>query len=635
MNSNSSTKPTNLAYYNDKDNTNVRTDNLTARHLHSLNLHHNVFKPELQCARETDDVHNKRILGDSIVKPALFCDPYDISKSNNVSYGKPITPYNQLDLYEKDVDNILYGNKKQTNRMLNVSKDSYNNKYDDQPETEFKLGQVTKLNEFNINKLRDNNIAKDIINTQQYEYSIYITSADRDIQKYPNPFSYQVKFNPISNTNDAYIPIRFDNIKRIKLYTCILPRRFHMAQKNYSLYIDDSETIINNILTTLPNNHLYLYYNKSYISFTLSNNSAITYNVFYYDVWNINVSPNDNFKIITDEIFITPASFNNSPTYVKLPNINIKRELYNYFANNTTTNINITSVEPTILHNNLFATIDNLTINEITISYIENQINYQLIYKKYTNSVSQQFVNYVITFDNNPNNITNNIISTFDNAVISFYSGYITNFNGRQFTLSSINQIISYQYKFCPAAKGFTDLIDECFVISLDQNKNILTSDNLPLLSYYKIDNDTLDAFPYLFFNVKEMEDIYDYSTNNKIRNTSSILYPDYVNSDYLYINTNLNETIYKISKLAVLNNLSINFQDYEGNQLTTYDFFDLDSFTPGDCICKTNSKTGDHTRNYLCSHSYFRHPLYEKFQNRLIFKISRVEIEQAIEPFT
>ena len=96
-----------------------------------------------------------------------------------------------------------------------------------------------------------------------------------------------------------------------------------------------------------------------------------------------------------------------------------------------------------------------------------------------------------------------------------------------------------------------------------------------------------------------------------------------------------INETIYKLSKLANLNKLTINFEDYEGNQLTTYNFFDLDTSTPSDCICKTNKNSGIHERNYLCSHSYFRHPLYEKFQNRIVFKINRVEIEHAIEPYT
>lgn len=88
----------------------------------------------------------------------------------------------------------------------------------------------------NDNQLLHNNINKNVINEEIREYSIIIDSKDRNYQVYPDPFSYEVKFNPLPKTrelvNGKYVsfeepnPIINDNIKNvryIKLQEIILP----------------------------------------------------------------------------------------------------------------------------------------------------------------------------------------------------------------------------------------------------------------------------------------------------------------------------------------------------------------------------------------------------------------------------
>lgn len=88
----------------------------------------------------------------------------------------------------------------------------------------------------NKNDILHNNLKKIILNEEIREYSVMIDSKDRNYQVYPDPFTYDVKFNPLptkkekmNGKNVIYeesAPIINDslsNVRYIKLETIILP----------------------------------------------------------------------------------------------------------------------------------------------------------------------------------------------------------------------------------------------------------------------------------------------------------------------------------------------------------------------------------------------------------------------------
>jgi hypothetical protein len=80
--------------------------------------------------------------------------------------------------------------------------------------------------------LVQNNISKNTYAETLQEYTIIVDSADRDINKYPNPFSYRVFFNPVSGSKDASISRKFNYVKYIKLDTGILPTKYYYIKQD-------------------------------------------------------------------------------------------------------------------------------------------------------------------------------------------------------------------------------------------------------------------------------------------------------------------------------------------------------------------------------------------------------------------
>lgn len=97
-------------------------------------------------------------------------------------------------------------------------------------------GIFSNHNFVNRNDILHNNLNSVLLNEEIREYSVMIDSKDRNYQVYPDPFSYEVKFNPIPKSkekinNKIYIhehpaPVindSFINVKYIKLETVFLP----------------------------------------------------------------------------------------------------------------------------------------------------------------------------------------------------------------------------------------------------------------------------------------------------------------------------------------------------------------------------------------------------------------------------
>jgi len=87
----------------------------------------------------------------------------------------------------------------------------------------------------NRNEFMHNDLRNIIMNEEIREYSVMIDSKDRNYQVYPNPFCYEVKFNPIISKEyvngkvvkyeepNPIINDSFKNVRYIKLEEAILP----------------------------------------------------------------------------------------------------------------------------------------------------------------------------------------------------------------------------------------------------------------------------------------------------------------------------------------------------------------------------------------------------------------------------
>lgn len=128
-------------------------------------------------------------------------------------------------------------------------------------------------NFINKNELLYNNLNNILLNEEIREYSVMIDSKDRNYQIYPDPFNYEVKFNPlpkiIEKINGKKIiyeeanPIindTFVNVRYIKLESVILPFFYKIKTecktneddeivKNYK--IDTHKALTENLYTVL------------------------------------------------------------------------------------------------------------------------------------------------------------------------------------------------------------------------------------------------------------------------------------------------------------------------------------------------------------------------------------------------
>lgn len=153
-------------------------------------------------------------------------------------------------------------------------------------------------------------IGKNVTNSNKLfyrEYTLFINSIDRDITRYPSPFTFHVSLNPIPSDVNASIPKQFKNVKNLRLSAAILPDRYITIANTVTTLIDET-IIVNESLFSIPvwgnknysvlNDNsispyviIWAFSDESYIvSFTLSNSSSV-YNIDYL-FYNYNKSRN-------------------------------------------------------------------------------------------------------------------------------------------------------------------------------------------------------------------------------------------------------------------------------------------------------------------------------------------------------
>jgi hypothetical protein len=195
-------------------------------------------------------------------------------------------------------------------------------------------------------------------------------------------------------------------------------------------------------------------------------------------------------------------------------------------------------------------------------------------------------------------------------------------FNTVNYTMIDDYIIDNVRYIKYGVTRPLPELIDKVYELQYNINTSLFT------LYEFQLINLSLEDEKFLLLNIDEIKDVNDMATNIEASNAFSILFPDYVNGDCVYTNTQGVDKIYRFSQLGNIKSLTVNILDNEGKDFNTQSykmFTDTYIKTNKKCICKVNSN-GEIIRDYGCSCSYMRHPYYKKFQNTLLFKVGVIE---------
>lgn len=83
---------------------------------------------------------------------------------------------------------------------------------------------INPMNYTNRDELLHNNVGPMVLNEHITEYKLKIDSLDRDVDAFPNPFDFRVRFDDRADTGGPHILKRFRNIKYVKLVSVVLPQ---------------------------------------------------------------------------------------------------------------------------------------------------------------------------------------------------------------------------------------------------------------------------------------------------------------------------------------------------------------------------------------------------------------------------
>jgi hypothetical protein len=177
--------------------------------------------------------------------------------------------------------------------------------------------------------------------------------------------------------------------------------------------------------------------------------------------------------------------------------------------------------------------------------------------------------------------------------------------------------------------KTYPELIDTTYEVKYDLSLSAVSSAYKFTLNTESLENDK-----FILLKIDEYQDVNEMATNLEVSRSFSMMFPDFVNGDYFYTDTHYVDKIFRFSSLGNIKNFTIKLQDSKGNQLTPCPSSFIDSHVPvNNDIKDTRDANGVVIRDYRAKTNYIRHPLFEKFQNILMFKIGVVEndIDRAI----
>jgi len=176
--------------------------------------------------------------------------------------------------------------------------------------------------------------------------------------------------------------------------------------------------------------------------------------------------------------------------------------------------------------------------------------------------------------------------------------------------------------------KTYPEVIDTTYEVKFDASNAVVSAYK------YTLNTETLESDKFLLLKIDEYQDVNEMATNQEVSKSFSILFPDFVNGDFLYTDTHYVDKVFRFSSLGNVKNFTISIQDSKGNQLVPCPSDFIDShISVNSNIKDTRDINGNLVRDYRAKTNYIRHPLYEKLQNILMFKIGVVEndIDRAI----
>lgn len=499
-------------------------------------------------------------------------DPYVPLRGSNLNApgsNNPKFQYNSIDLLQDGINELFKTIDEETITKINTKvAKTHNNELEEEYNND--NNRSLPFKRINDHSHRPDFLDNNVKGVQESinEYIINISSVDRDCEIYPNPFNYSVFFNAVASNTGSGKNSFKNNNAQIS-----------KAFKNIKY--------INLKSVTVPRKYFII--NKKINLFTTLGNDTEFINLFLNTPINNPVMTYQKFRGI-----ITFGTF----TY------------YFYYYKQTIGQ-----------NNNYFLCTYDIYFDKNYKQKIDIQIGTstnEVIIKNFFTTPLEPIVGYTVKNDTIDINDDNDNHNHDNNADLEFASEWIL-------VDKSTDKI-----KFCKKNSNFNKIINQTFEIRLTQNNTIDS------IMYYILLDSSLEDDRYILLNINEIDTNYEYATDQEIENSFSILFPDYVNGDYYYLDSAHHEKVYDHGNLGNISRMTIKFKNSSGKELKSFynkELIDFDIKTPKDrCICKYDETTGEHIRNYQCSHSYLRHQGYEKLQNTLLFKLGIVEGSQDIQ---
>jgi hypothetical protein len=393
----------------------------------------------------------------------------------------------------------------------------------------------------------------DFKETDLQTFTLKINSKDRNINREPNPFNFEIAFNQYRDLNyGAIIPSEFQRIKRITLSQICIPR---FIPRNYAGEPVTGITPVYNDKNSIS---------LSYYPGININNTVIN----FYDISNNSnkIEVLELVDLINKRLYLVALQYNNP--YYTSTYINIKAELFSY--------LNI---------NNIIYPITNITGNIITLGNTDNNpiplnTNNRLI-------IADYYKNCVMVDTNGTRiGITNTFIQISRANILNFQYLFKQQYLEYQINNPITNLVIQ---KVLFQVNSITTNLIYSNLTSDISNTNLLIYGNwvsLPI-TYISSDNIFYDTFNFIRLNqfnfgVRDLfdEKIFylnlnpyvssrDVSTDPTFNNSFGVLYPFTPNSmkDYLYLRGDATETYTNVNLQTTRNKVQFSLMD-SNNQL-------------------------------------------------------------------
>lgn len=269
--------------------------------------------------------------------------------------------------------------------------------------------------------------------------------------------------------------------------------------------------------------------------------------------------------------------------------------------------------------NNVF----NSNVVANTVAYVDRTWNVNV-----GNVYSISYLNTILSsFSNSQENIEGNIAT----YLTLNFEGYITgNINGTIQTSYTKN----YQRTYLSDPTSYTtgNLLISSYQLDYNINSNIdyvyvYDTSLISNSSYTLLEDTDFDIFRerYLLLHMSELKNINENATNDSIRRSFAVLFPNKINMKFVYLFTDGVDKFFKNSDLQNLKNMTFYLEDAEGNMLENpYLNLAMNNISRKAPIIVNTS--GLLNIDYTSSDRYIRHPYYKNNQFTVLIKVGIYE---------